>query len=1233
MLSRIKSILATARAGNWWSSKLPPLMAVAYATILRHDVAAGRAVTALVVALVSLSAVAWHAHVVNDLCDIDDDRRSGKTNRLASLGNPTRVALVAALPIVALTAALSPVVSSRIPAIVLGANMVVFALYSVPPVRLKAHRWWGVAADATGAHLLPTCFVLAVMPEGPHFSTGDLLFAIAALSWSLAAGVRGILVHQFIDREADRTAGLATIGTSASITWARSLILRRLLPIEAMALVAFAWMIVDVAPLILVAAAAYSLIEVVKVTRRWTLPLLDPKGVTVEPYRPLLDNSVYELWLPNVLALQIGAGGAGFAAIPVLQLALFVGVTSRRLHDLSRLAESRTTHQAPPYRRSVLVNTPPTRVPKVIASTEGDEPPIAIGATYWVVNGVNVFSANLARGLLKDGARPHVLLTESATDLISFHEPLMPRPADIPFVELPVKAWEPWGAHWGEMIRYLESMAPCIYIPNSDWRHSNVCPLLSDRVGVVGVVHSDDPLHYDHVLRLGTYWNAIVCVSRTLAERTKALLPHLADRIHTIPIGVSLPASEPVRPRETGHPLRVIYHGSLKVHQKRILDLPRIMQVLAAQGIPVVLTIAGGGPDEEQLRQQSESLMDSGHIRLLGVVPHDEIPGLLDEHDVYLLASEFEGMPNALIEAMGHGLVPVVTQIPSGPTELVQHGENGFLVPVGDVAGFAERLAELQADPDRRAQLAARAFASVRGSYSVQEMVADYNRLFRAVLDDVSGGGFRRPFGELANPPAEVAGVSLFPVALLHHAPGVGAFPTAWDYDAFKRRLQLTPNPLATPLADAVHGARARRQNELAGVGVIVLTPLWTRNGVNVHSENLVRGLGARGFNARLLVTEEDTDLVTVDAPRMRWPLDIPIDRLPVTRADGWGAHWGATVRYLEAHAPCIVLPTFDWRHACVLPQVGGEVYPIATVFPDDQSTMEQAARLADQWVALVARDGASAERIAAKLPALSDRIRVIPDGRWIPRARRVRNDVHGRFVDILICGGSAAPTSNQLRAVLEHLGSVRIRARLTAIGSADHPEAGVPAPGRLPMDTVEVTAWPVPDEFFDRAALILARLSSPHVPGELWKAMAWGCIPAVFDAGLGIAGMFRSGENCGLLADHDTAGMASFIQDVVEDSRIRDSLSVAAHHDAQRGAVSVDDMLDEYLALFADVVDEARTNRPRRPRGPMLPPPARIGDATVFPVDLPLQEDRVGRFTSADDLAAFIAARDSRPQ
>jgi hypothetical protein len=125
-----------------------------------------------------------------------------------------------------------------------------------------------------------------------------------------------------------------------------------------------------------------------------------------------------------------------------------------------------------------------------------------------------------------------------------------------------------------------------------------------------------------------------------------------------------------------------------------------------------------------------------------------------EQSDVFVLTSEYEGMPVGLLEAMGRGCVPVVSDIRSGVPELVRDGENGYRVPPGDTRAFARHLSGLQTDPSLRRRLSAQAFDTVRGGpYRVQDMAAAYADVITRAREAVRRGEYRRPLGKVTPPP------------------------------------------------------------------------------------------------------------------------------------------------------------------------------------------------------------------------------------------------------------------------------------------------------------------------------------------------------------------------------------------------------------------------------------------------------------------------------------------------
>ena len=101
--------------------------------------------------------------------------------------------------------------------------------------------------------------------------------------------------------------------------------------------------------------------------------------------------------------------------------------------------------------------------------------------------------------------------------------------------------------------------------------------------------------------------------------------------------------------------------------------------------------IGGDGDQTKYLQGLVSSLGISSAVRFTGWIQHDELPRYLASSDVYVTTSLSDSNSISLQEAMASGLAPVVTDIPANH-EFLTHGENAFLIPVGDFEGLAERI-------------------------------------------------------------------------------------------------------------------------------------------------------------------------------------------------------------------------------------------------------------------------------------------------------------------------------------------------------------------------------------------------------------------------------------------------------------------------------------------------------------------------------------------------------------
>lgn len=387
------------------------------------------------------------------------------------------------------------------------------------------------------------------------------------------------------------------------------------------------------------------------------------------------------------------------------------------------------------------LDLPPVRLDAVAVDTAAT-PRVIFTMPLWNISGVNTFTEALMKELISKGFEVELLFTSNdiRRDALppvpcTFLDEVLPGP-DRPFS----------GDRWNRIVQYLARRAPCIFVPGYDFFASAVCAALPDDVGVLGVVHSDDFEHYEHALRLGRYWNAVVAVSKCSYRNMLSLVPALRPIAHYIPYGIELPPPVERPLREPGEPLRIVWTGRLEQVQKNVQDIPPIVRALEASGLPYVLTLVGDGSQEESLREQMRAELEAGRVRMPGRCNQAEVRRALHEADVFLLVSLFEGLPLSLLEAMACGCVPVVGDIESGIPELVVNGETGFRVPLHQPDAFVRRLRELALDPAALQAMSRRSAALIAERYSARQMADDYAEVLREIWRELRHAIYRRPW-------------------------------------------------------------------------------------------------------------------------------------------------------------------------------------------------------------------------------------------------------------------------------------------------------------------------------------------------------------------------------------------------------------------------------------------------------------------------------------------------------
>lgn len=158
-----------------------------------------------------------------------------------------------------------------------------------------------------------------------------------------------------------------------------------------------------------------------------------------------------------------------------------------------------------------------------------------------------------------------------------------------------------------------------------------------------------------------------------------------------------------------------------------ILSIPSVIKTIP----DARFIIAGSGSQEARLKDLAQELGASDNIHFLGLVPSDQIPGLMEQASVYVSPAIADGTSPALLEAIAAGLIPVVSDIDAN-RPLVREGEDGFLFKPRDAENLAGKLIQALSGAIPISALEKKS-RDMRGSISwgtiAKEFIANYNQL------------------------------------------------------------------------------------------------------------------------------------------------------------------------------------------------------------------------------------------------------------------------------------------------------------------------------------------------------------------------------------------------------------------------------------------------------------------------------------------------------------------------
>ncbi len=232
----------------------------------------------------------------------------------------------------------------------------------------------------------------------------------------------------------------------------------------------------------------------------------------------------------------------------------------------------------------------------------------------------------------------------------------------------------------------------------------------------------------------------LTCNRANLAYFEKLVEPEDMGKILLLTHGIELEQFYPsVRHAPRPVPVLLMVGGLAPAKGHRFLIDACAM--LARQGYPFELRLAGEGRLAEELKRRAREAGIEDRVSFLGHVPHGSLPALYREADVFVVPSVIgpsgsrDGLPNVLLEAMATGLACVGSNVASIP-EVIEHGRTGLLVPPGSPAALAAALERLIVDPALRKTLGSAAMDLVTSNYSRGPAMDMLHEVFRTLHEE-----------------------------------------------------------------------------------------------------------------------------------------------------------------------------------------------------------------------------------------------------------------------------------------------------------------------------------------------------------------------------------------------------------------------------------------------------------------------------------------------------------------
>ena len=236
--------------------------------------------------------------------------------------------------------------------------------------------------------------------------------------------------------------------------------------------------------------------------------------------------------------------------------------------------------------------------------------------------------------------------------------------------------------------------------------------------------------YFDNVRKAEPWARAFVMAQRAkwgaqMADRVIVTTPEMGDyvaaftpreKLLLVPNGVDTASFCPATSKPEGAEPTLVHVGRLSPEK----NLRMLIDALALMPLPKLrLVLVGSGPQRDELA--AYAAQQQVLVEFVGVLPHEQLPTVLQQADLFVLPSLGEGHPKALLEAMSCGLPCVGTNVP-GVRDVIRDGDNGLLCDVS-AEDIARKLTQVLTTPALAQHLGQQARRYITDSYEIDKLL------------------------------------------------------------------------------------------------------------------------------------------------------------------------------------------------------------------------------------------------------------------------------------------------------------------------------------------------------------------------------------------------------------------------------------------------------------------------------------------------------------------------------